>query len=83
MSNEHILYDRLIFFPLGSILVEEIPAVRMQLLKDTWKHITEIECDMSILHYNELLRVFVDNEYDFTPDNFLATIRAAGMQPNA
>lgn len=63
-------------------MVEEMPEERMRLIKIVWQRLQDVGSEMNILHYNALLRVFVDNEYNFTPSNFLETIKSAGFEPN-
>lgn len=36
---------------------------------------------MDISHYNALLSVFVDNELDFSPTDFLEEIRSTNLKP--
>lgn len=33
-------------------------------------------------HYNALLKVYLQNEFKFSPTEFLAKMEAAGVQPN-
>lgn len=37
---------------------------------------------MDISHYNALLRVYLENEYDFTPSDILADLEKRGLEPN-
>lgn len=35
-----------------------------------------------VSHYNALLKVYLQNEFKFTPTDFLAKMEAANVQPN-
>jgi leucine-rich PPR motif-containing protein len=37
---------------------------------------------MDISHYNALLRVYLENEYEFSPTEFLAELQSKGVEPN-
>ena len=37
---------------------------------------------MDISHYNALLRVYLENEYEFSPTDFLADLKMKGVEPN-
>lgn len=37
---------------------------------------------LDITHYNALLRVYLENEYDFSPTEFLADLEKRGIEPN-
>lgn len=67
-------------FALGSILVEEMPAERMKLLKILWSKLQTLGTAFEIEHYNALLAAFVDNDHEFSPENFLMAIEEAGLQ---
>lgn len=38
--------------------------------------------NLDISHYNALLRVYLENEYDFTPSDILADLEKRGLEPN-
>lgn len=37
---------------------------------------------MDVSHFNALLRVYLDNEHPFSPTEFLADLKAKGIEPN-
>jgi leucine-rich PPR motif-containing protein len=37
---------------------------------------------MDVSHYNALLRVYLENEYLFSPTDFLANMEHKGVEPN-
>lgn len=38
--------------------------------------------NLDIGHYNALLRVYLENDYDFTPSDILADLEKRGLEPN-
>lgn len=40
------------------------------------------EIPMDISHYNALLRVYLENEHDFSPAEFLQELDKKGVEPN-
>lgn len=44
--------------------------------------LAKLNVPMDISHYNALLRVYLENEYDFSPTEFLAELRSKGVEPN-
>lgn len=52
-------------------------------------HVVILNCDFSspgaqydVSHYNALLKVYLQNEFKFSPTDFLAKMEAANLQPN-
>lgn len=37
---------------------------------------------MDVSHYNALLRVYLENEHEFSPTDFLAELASQGIEPN-
>jgi hypothetical protein len=44
--------------------------------------LNKLQVPMDISHYNALLRVYLENEYDFSPTDFLAELQSKGVEPN-
>ena len=44
--------------------------------------LSKLNVPMDISHYNALLRVYLENEYEFSPTEFLAELRSKGVEPN-
>lgn len=65
------------------MLVTEMPAERTALIEMVWKRLQELNCNMSIMHYNELMRVMVENEFKLTPENFLMGLEEVGLEPDS
>uniref|UniRef100_W4VRN5 Putative bicoid mrna stability factor n=1 Tax=Corethrella appendiculata TaxID=1370023 RepID=W4VRN5_9DIPT len=66
----------------GNLVPEELPEVRTTLVQEIWKTLNNLNIPMDISHYNALLRVYLENEYQFSPTEFLADLEAKGIEPN-
>lgn len=66
----------------GNLVPEEMPEVRTALVQDIWKTFNSINVPMDISHYNALLRVYLENEHQFSPTDFLAELEAKSFEPN-
>lgn len=52
------------------------------LLIDDFRRLSKLNVPMDISHYNALLRVYLENEYSFSPTDFLADLQSKGVEPN-
>lgn len=66
----------------GNLVSEEMPEVRTKLVGEIWKTLKAINVPMDISHYNALLRVYLENEYNFSPTDFLADLESESVEPN-
>lgn len=66
----------------GNLVPEELPEVRTALVEEIWKTLKAINVPMDISHYNALLRVYLENENNFSPTSFLADLEAQSVEPN-
>ncbi|KAJ9586127.1 hypothetical protein L9F63_020226, partial [Diploptera punctata] len=66
----------------GSLIPEESPAIRTHLVEEIWKTLDTLGVPLDISHYNALLRVYLENEYLFSPTEFLANLEKKGIEPN-
>ncbi|XP_058445927.1 leucine-rich PPR motif-containing protein, mitochondrial [Malaya genurostris] len=66
----------------GNLVPEELPEVRTALVQEIWNTLNSLNVAMDISHYNALLRVYLDNEHQFSPTEFLADLKAKGVEPN-
>lgn len=66
----------------GNLLPEENPESRTELVNTIWKALEKSGTPLDISHYNALLRVYLENEYKFSPTDFLAQLEAKGIVPN-
>uniref|UniRef100_A0A3P8Y7G5 PROP1-like PPR domain-containing protein n=1 Tax=Esox lucius TaxID=8010 RepID=A0A3P8Y7G5_ESOLU len=66
----------------GSLLPEVPMAERSELARHIWDKLKELGASYDASHYNALVKVFLQNEFKFSPNEFLAKMEAAGVQPN-
>lgn len=66
----------------GNLVPEELPEVRTKLVQEIWKTLNKLNIPMDISHYNALLRVYLENEYNFSPTEFLTDLEQKGIEPN-
>nr|CAD7437873.1 unnamed protein product [Timema bartmani] len=66
----------------GSLVPEESPEVRTQLVEEIWKALENLGVPMDVSHYNALLRVYLENEHVFSPTEFLTMLERKGVEPN-
>ncbi|TMW54433.1 hypothetical protein DOY81_000425 [Sarcophaga bullata] len=66
----------------GNLVPEEMPEVRTALVQEIWKTLNALNVPMDISHYNALLRVYLENEHQFSPTDFLAEIESKSIEPN-
>uniref|UniRef100_A0A670XQZ4 Leucine rich pentatricopeptide repeat containing n=1 Tax=Pseudonaja textilis TaxID=8673 RepID=A0A670XQZ4_PSETE len=64
----------------GSLLPELPPHERTALAHTMWTKLKGVVFDVS--HYNALLKVYLQNEHDFSPEVFLTKMEEANVQPN-
>ncbi|XP_045925978.1 leucine-rich PPR motif-containing protein, mitochondrial [Micropterus dolomieu] len=66
----------------GSLLPEVPQEERTELAHRVWEKLQELGAQYDVSHYNALLKVYLQNEFKFTPTDFLAKMEAANVQPN-
>ncbi|KAK6640156.1 hypothetical protein RUM44_011842 [Polyplax serrata] len=66
----------------GSMCVSLNPKDRTDLTHRVLSLIEESGCNVDISHYNTLLAIYLQNEYQFSPDDFLNLLTEKGLQPN-
>ncbi|XP_056326480.1 leucine-rich PPR motif-containing protein, mitochondrial [Danio aesculapii] len=66
----------------GSLLPEAPLAERTELVKRIWDKLLELGVSYDVSHYNALLKTYLQNEFRFSPTDFLAKMEAANVQPN-
>ncbi|GAB0096334.1 Leucine-rich PPR motif-containing protein [Sergentomyia squamirostris] len=66
----------------GNLVPEELPEVRTALVQEIWRTLNNLNVPMDISHYNALLRVYLENEHQFSPAEFLQDLEAKGVEPN-
>ncbi|KAM9344741.1 leucine-rich PPR motif-containing protein, mitochondrial [Symphorus nematophorus] len=66
----------------GSLLPEVPLTERTELAHRVWEKLQELGAQYDVSHYNALLKVYLQNEFKFSPTDFLAKMEAANVQPN-
>ncbi|KAF7282651.1 hypothetical protein GWI33_002190 [Rhynchophorus ferrugineus] len=66
----------------GSLVPEELPEIRTQLVDEIWNTLDRLNVPMDVSHYNALLRVYLENEHLFSPTEFLSNMESKGIEPN-
>ncbi|XP_053292920.1 leucine-rich PPR motif-containing protein, mitochondrial [Pleuronectes platessa] len=66
----------------GSLLPEVPLEERTVLAHRVWEKLHELGAQFDVSHYNALLKVYLQNEFKFSPTDFLAKMEAANVQPN-
>ncbi|KAM6915877.1 LOW QUALITY PROTEIN: leucine-rich PPR motif-containing protein, mitochondrial [Xenentodon cancila] len=66
----------------GSLLPEVPLEERTELAHRIWEKLQEMGAQYDVSHYNALLKLYLQNEFKFSPTDFLAKMEAANVQPN-
>uniref|UniRef100_A0A3P9IAI8 Leucine-rich pentatricopeptide repeat containing n=1 Tax=Oryzias latipes TaxID=8090 RepID=A0A3P9IAI8_ORYLA len=66
----------------GSLLPEMPLEERSVLAHRVWEKLQELGAPYDVSHYNALLKVYLQNDFKFSPTDFLAKMEAANVQPN-
>ncbi|CAO2604413.1 Leucine-rich PPR motif-containing protein, mitochondrial [Lemmus lemmus] len=66
----------------GSLLPELSLAERTEFAHKIWDKLQKLGTVYDVSHYNALLKVYLQNEYKFSPTDFLAKMERANIQPN-
>ncbi|XP_051016782.1 leucine-rich PPR motif-containing protein, mitochondrial [Acomys russatus] len=77
-SNQALLLLR----SCGSLLPELTLAERTEFAHKIWDKLQKLGTVYDVSHYNALLKVYLQNEYKFSPTDFLAKMEGANIQPN-
>uniref|UniRef100_A0A915K6F1 Pentatricopeptide repeat-containing protein n=1 Tax=Romanomermis culicivorax TaxID=13658 RepID=A0A915K6F1_ROMCU len=55
---------------------------RIDLLHKVWDMLQERNFKFDVSHYNTLITLYLENDHDFLPINFLATLEKNAVEPN-
>uniref|UniRef100_A0A673KQC5 Leucine-rich PPR motif-containing protein, mitochondrial-like n=1 Tax=Sinocyclocheilus rhinocerous TaxID=307959 RepID=A0A673KQC5_9TELE len=66
----------------GSLLPEVPLAERIELSQQIWDKLQELGTTYDVSHYNALLKTYLQNEFRFSPTDFLTKMESANVQPN-
>lgn len=62
-------------------MVHEKRTTRIARVQSLWETLIKNEYNFEIVHYNALLRVYVENKHTFSTNEFLAEIEKRGLEP--
>ncbi|XP_061821261.1 leucine-rich PPR motif-containing protein, mitochondrial [Nerophis lumbriciformis] len=77
-SNQALLLLR----SCGTLLPEMSLQERTDLAHRIWERLQELGAHYDVSHYNALLKVYLQNEFRFSPMDFLDKMEVAKVQPN-
>lgn len=63
-------------------MTDQQPEKRQKLLKEIVNKLDNLHVPKNIIYYNALLKVYVQNDYDFSSTDFLANLEKKGITPN-
>nr|XP_055025891.1 leucine-rich PPR motif-containing protein, mitochondrial [Misgurnus anguillicaudatus] len=66
----------------GSLLPEVPLDERTELAQRIWDKLQELGATYDVSHYNALLKTYLQNEFSFSPTDFLSKMEAANVHPN-
>jgi len=78
LSSQALLAIRLC----GSTLIQEVPSVRSSMVSKIWSLLQSKEIKITVVHYNALLRVHLENGHKFCPDQVLEEMKIEGVTPD-
>ncbi|KAM7408434.1 hypothetical protein PAMA_002251 [Pampus argenteus] len=78
-SGNHAL---LLLRSCGSLLAEVPLQERTDLAHRIWDKLEQMGTKYDVSHYNALLKAYLQNDFKFSPTDFLAKMEAANVQPN-
>ena len=78
LSSQALLAIRLC----GSVLDQEQPSSRSSLVSTIWSLLEKKGITVTVVHYNALLRVHLENSHQFQPEEVLQDMKTAGVSPD-
>jgi len=78
LSSQALLAIRLC----GSTLDQEMPSVRSSMVSKIWSMLKDKEIPTTVVHYNALLRVHLENGHKFSPEQVLEDMTGQGVTPD-
>ncbi|KAG8038103.1 hypothetical protein G9C98_006428 [Cotesia typhae] len=66
----------------GKSLIDADSKKSIQLVQKVFKTLESFKIKMDVSHYNALLNVYMEKDYDFTPDKFLSKMEEQNIEPN-
>eukprot|EP00092_Neocalanus_flemingeri_P021226 GFUD01023000.1.p1 GENE.GFUD01023000.1~~GFUD01023000.1.p1 ORF type:complete len:1120 (-),score=366.36 GFUD01023000.1:285-3644(-) len=78
LSSQALLAIRLC----GSTLDQEMPSIRSGMVSKIWSMLQSKGIPTTVVHYNALLRVHLENGHKFVPEQVLEDMRVQGVTPD-
>jgi len=78
LSSQAVLAIRLC----GTVLDQEAQQDRSKLVADVWNIILEKKVPLTVVHYNALLRVHLENKCNFNPETMMEEMQAQSILPD-
>jgi len=78
LSSQALLAIRLC----GSTLDQEMPSVRSSMVSKIWSMLKDKEIPTTVVHYNALLRVHLENGHKFSPEQVLEDMTGQEVTPD-
>ncbi|XP_063774425.1 leucine-rich PPR motif-containing protein, mitochondrial isoform X2 [Pseudophryne corroboree] len=66
----------------GSLMPGLPTSERTEIANKIWSDLQKMGVVLNVIHYNTLLKVYLENEHPFSPIEFLATMEAAEVEPD-
>ncbi|XP_046610097.1 leucine-rich PPR motif-containing protein, mitochondrial isoform X1 [Neodiprion virginianus] len=66
----------------GNLVASELPEHKSEIANRIWESLKNSGTELEVSHFNALLRVYIENEYAFSPAEVLAEMDKAGIEPN-
>ncbi|XP_015438628.1 PREDICTED: uncharacterized protein LOC107193654 [Dufourea novaeangliae] len=63
-------------------IMDCLPLERVKFGEYVWSHLFVCNIPLGVHHYNELLQIYLQNDYDFSPEKFLKEMANNGISPN-
>ena len=64
------------------MLDQEQPSSRSSLVSTIWALLEKKGITVTVVHYNALLRVHLENSHQFQPEEVLQDMKTAGVSPD-
>ncbi len=66
----------------GSIVPDSRMSDRQKMIEEMWTFFEKNNIAMDTSHYNACLKVYIENEHDFNPTDYLSDMEKRGVEPN-
>ncbi|XP_031850051.1 bicoid stability factor isoform X2 [Nomia melanderi] len=63
-------------------ILDCLPAERLEFGQYVWDYLSTCNVSWTVHHYNELLQLYLNNDKDFSPEDFIAKMLNENIRPN-